>query len=147
MEKMLSIRIGIPKLTKTPLSRPDAAFRRFQIAHAFYLSAFTVVMLASKPILPLITAPWGKWLFALAPVALLALWAVEFARMIRSSDEMQQALYLRALAFGFGIVLLAATLWDVMARMAGAPTVPVFLLLPVSVLVYGIVHGHMIRGQ
>jgi hypothetical protein len=67
--------------------------------------------------------------------------------MIRASDERQQALYLRALAFGFGVVLVAATLWDVMARMGGAPTVPVFLLLPASVLVYGIVHARITRGE
>lgn len=134
-------------MAKTPLSPPDAALRRFRIVHAFYLSAFTVVMLLSKEVLPRIAAPWGRWLFALAPVVLLALWAWEFARMIRASDERQQALYLRALALGFGVVLLAATLWDVMARMGGAPTVPVFLLLPASVLVYGIAHARMAPGE
>ena len=136
-----------PKVTKPALSPPDAAFRRFQIVHAFYISAFTVVMLLANRVLPQITAPWGRWVFALAPVVLLALWAWEFARMIRKSDERQQALYLRALAFGFGVVLVAATLWDVMARMAGAPSLPVFLLLPASVLVYGIAHQRMTRGE
>jgi hypothetical protein len=134
-------------VTKTPLSRPDAAFRRYQIVHAFYLSAFTVVMVAANRILPHITAPWGKWLFALAPVALLALWAWEFARMIRMADERQQFLHLRALAFGFGVVLLAATLWEVMARMGGAQSVPVYLLLPASVLVYGVTHANMTRDE
>ena len=134
-------------MTKAPLSPPDAALRRFRIVHALYLSAFTVVMVFSRGILPQLPAPWGRWIFALAPVVLLALWAFEFARMIRKSDERQQALYLRALALGFGIVLLAATLWDVMARMAGAPTVPVFLLLPASVLVYGIAHSRMAPGE
>jgi hypothetical protein len=133
------------QVTKPPLSRPDAAFRRFQIVHALYLSAFTVVMLVSRNVLSRIDASWGRWLFALAPVALLALWAFEFGRMIKASDERQQALYLRALAIGFGIVLLAATLWDVLVRLGGGPTVPVFLLLPASVLVYGIVHARLAR--
>ena len=74
---------------KTPQSAPDAAFRRFQIIHASYLTGFAVVMLLSKDILPRITVPWGRWLFAATPVALLALWAWEFGHMIRASDEMQ----------------------------------------------------------
>ncbi len=134
-------------MTKPPLSPPDAALRRFRIAHAFYLTAFAVVMLLSKDILPRISVPWGRWLFALAPVALLALWAWEFARMIRAADERQQPVHLRALALGFGIVLLAATLWDVMARLGGAPSVPVFLLLPASALVYGIIHSRLAPGE
>src|SRR5215469_5291888 len=115
---------------KTPLSPPDAAFRRYQIAHACFLSAFTVAMLFTKIVLPRVTLAWERWLFVIVPAVLLALWAWEFARMIRTSDERQQYLHLRALAFGFGLVLVAATLWDVVARFQGEPRPPVFLILP-----------------
>ena len=135
------------KVTKPTLSAPDAALRRFRIVHAFYLTAFAVVMLLSKGIMARITIPGGRWLFALAPVALLALWAWEFARMIRAADERQQPVYLRALALSSGLVLLAATLWDVLARLGGAPTVPVYLLLPASALVFGIVHAKLAPGE
>lgn len=54
------------KVTKPPLSAPDAALRRFRIVHAFYLTAFAVVMLLSKGIMARITIPGGRWLFALA---------------------------------------------------------------------------------
>jgi uncharacterized membrane protein len=107
-------------------------------AHIGLLAGFAAVMLATTSILHRIQTPWQRWLLAIGPVALLALWAWEFLRLIRSSDEMMQAMHLRAIAISAGTVLLAASLWDIVARLAPAPGVPAFLLLPASAVVYGV---------
>lgn len=125
-------------MTKTPLSPPDAAQRRFMIAHLGLLVGFAAVMPATVFILHRVETPWQRWLLAIGPVALLTLWASEFFRMIRASDEMMQAVHLRAVAISAGLVLLAASLWDIITRLAAAPPVPVFLLLPASAVVYGV---------
>jgi uncharacterized membrane protein len=127
-----------PKVTKAPLSAPDAAQRRFMFAHLGLLGGFTVVMVATTVILARVETPWMRWVFAIGPVALLAVWAWEFFRMIRSSDEMMQAVHLRAVALSTGTVLVAASLWDILARLLPAPALPTFLLLPASAMVYSI---------
>jgi hypothetical protein len=108
------------------------------IAHLGLLVGFAAVMPATVFILHRVETPWQRWLLAIGPVALLTLWASEFFRMIRASDEMMQAVHLRAVAISAGLVLLAASLWDIITRLAAAPPVPVFLLLPASAVVYGV---------
>lgn len=123
-------------MTRTPLSAPDAARRRYLFSQTAILVGFAAVMWAANTLLPRVTVPWQRWLFAAGPVALLVLWAWAFFRMIRADDEMMQVVHLRAVALGAGLVLLAASLWDVVVRLLGAPALPTFLLLPVFALVY-----------
>jgi hypothetical protein len=125
-------------VTKTPLSAPDAAHRRFVIVHTILFTGFAVVMAAVVPILARVHAPWLRWLIALGPVVLLALWGWEFVRMIRRSDEMMRATHMRAVAISAGPVLLAGSLWDILARLLPAPGIPMFLMLPAAAIVYGV---------
>lgn len=121
-----------------PQSAPDAARRRFVLAQTAILVGFAAVMVATTIILRRVDVPWQRWLFAGGPVALLILWAWEFFRMIRADDEMMQAVHLRAVALSAGLVLLAASLWDVLVRLLAVPAAPAFLLLPAFALVYGL---------
>lgn len=124
-------------MSRTKMSAPDAAMRRFLIVQFVVLGAFAAVMLAVNAVVPGVEAAWRRWLFTAFPVSLLLLWAWEFFRVIRAQDEMMQAAHLRTVAVAAGLVLLGASLWGIPERVLDAPELPAFLLLPIFAAVYG----------
>jgi hypothetical protein len=130
---------GNDAMSETKLSPPDAAMRRFRFVQIWVLGGFTAVMFATSAAIPIAPMAWQRWLFAAGPVSLLVLWAWEFFRVIRAQDEMMQAIQLRAVALAAGLVLLGASLWGIPERLLDAPRFPVFLLLPLFAVVYGVV--------
>ena len=125
-------------MSQTKLSPPEAAMRRSLLVQCAVLGAFAAVMMATNAVIPRAPLPWQRWLFAAGPVSLLLLWAWEFFRVIRTQDEMMQAIQIRTIAIAAGLVLLGASLWGIPERLLDAPELPAFLLLPIFALVYSL---------
>lgn len=126
------------------LSGPDAARRRYLMAQTGLAAAFAVATVGASALIAWVEGP-QRWLLAAAPVAVLAVWAWEFYRVVRDDDEMMQALYLRTAAISGMLVLFAATAWGLVERLLGAPAFPGFLLLPAFALLYGLVSALLSR--
>jgi hypothetical protein len=121
------------------LSPPDAARRRYAFVQAAVLGAFAIAMLLAGMLLPRATGGLQRWLLAVAPLGLLALWAWNFFKVIRDDDEMMRAFYLRVVAISAVMVLLLGTMYGIVERLLGAPAFPAFLLLPTFAALFGIV--------
>ncbi len=117
-------------------SPPDAARHRFAIRQGAIMLAFGLSVFAAALLAP--PSPVLRGLLVSLPIALLALWAWEFFKVIRDDDEMMQALALRAISFSGVLVLLLATMWGMLELLVGAPQFPLFLLLPAFAAIYGI---------
>lgn len=120
------------------LSPPDAARRRYLVVHIVLMIAFTGSMFAVVGVGPT-THPIVRGLLVLLPAVLLALSVLEFARMVRNSDEMMKPLYLTAVSISATLVLVAGTVWGLLEVLLDTPRFPAFLLLPAFALLYGIV--------
>src|SRR5690606_31785582 len=112
------------------VSPPDAARNRFMMLHVVFALAFVVAMLGGGAVVSTYDSPLVRIAATVAPVAVLAFWGWEFARMILRADEMMQAAHLRAVAIGAGIVLFGVSIWHLFATMAGLPEFPQTFLLP-----------------
>jgi hypothetical protein len=126
--------IAMPETRRSP---PDAARHRFAFRQGAIMLAFGLAVFAAAWWVP--PSPALRWLLVALPIALLALWAWEFFKVIRDDDEMMQGLALRAISFSGVLVLLLATMWGMLERLVGAPQLPLFLLMPGFAAVYGIV--------
>lgn len=121
------------------LSGPDAARRRYALIQTALAMAFAVAMLGAAALIPRAGGDVWPWCIAAAPLVVLGLWAREFHRLVRDSDEMMQADYLRLAAISGLVVLFVATAWGMLERLLGAPALPGFLLLPAFAACYGVV--------
>ena len=130
-------------MTPKPARHPDVARRRFFLIQTVLALAFAAVIVATSFALPRAANPVAQWLLSAGPVALLALWAWEFFKVVRDADEMLHVLQLRTIAISAGLVLLLATMWGVLERMLGLPKFPLFLLLPAFATVHGVAWAAM----
>src|SRR5690606_32939624 len=96
----------------TRRSPPDAARHRFAFRQGAIMLAFGLAVVAATRSVP--PSPVLHWLLVALPIALLALWAWEFFKVVRADDEMMQALALRAISFSGVLVLLLATMWGML---------------------------------
>jgi len=121
----------------------DMARRRFLVIQGGIVLALSVAVIATKFAILRVDERALQWLLSTAPVALLALWAWEFFRLVRNDDEMMQALQFRAISVSAMVVLLGGTMWGVLERLMDVPQFPMFLLLPAFALTYGLVWSWM----
>lgn len=117
----------------------DLARRRFLVIQGGVVFALAVAVIATKFAVLHVDERALQWLLSAGPIALLALWAWEFFRLVRNDDEMMQALHIRAISMSAMIVLLGGTMWGVLERLINVPQFPLFLLLPAFALTYGLV--------
>lgn len=125
-------------MARAPSNAPDIARRRFIAIQSGLAAGFTIAMLVASACIPRVDHPAYRWLIASIPVILLIVWAWRFFEMIRADDERMQAIHLRAVAVGAGLVLLSVSLWGIFERLVGAPEIPAFLQLPAFAVIYGV---------
>ena len=121
------------------LSAPDAARRRFHRLQWLLMLLFAVCMIGAAELVEGTGHPGARVAAASVPAAVLIVWAVAFARMIRGEDEMMQTVQLRAVSIGSGLVLFAVSLWGLFEGLLGVPRFPGFLLLPAFAFAYSAV--------
>lgn len=120
------------------LSGPDAARRRYAMVQTGIAVAFAGAMLGASALIPHAEDDMWRWSIAAVPLVVLGLWAREFHRLVRDSDEMMRADLLRLTAISGLVVLFAATAWGMLERLVGTPALPGFLLLPAFAACYGL---------
>ncbi len=78
------------------------------------------------------------WLLAATPGLMLGFVILAMGRFIVETDEFNRMIHVRAGMIGLGVTMFAATTWGFLEIYAEAPDFPLFLILPMFFLVYGV---------
>jgi len=80
------------------------------------------------------------YVVSIIPAVFIVIWILGHMRYINGLDEFLQKLQIKAVLFGLAGIMIIATIWGLMEILAGAPTLPIFYVVPGFYFIYGLAY-------
>lgn len=109
---------------------------RYVFGQLFWAAIFAASIFASDYILSHYSASLWTFIAIALPVIAATFWAWMIYSHIRKLEEFERSIAVNAFAMTFGLLLWAITCYALVAESLNWPSLPIFLLAPVAVILW-----------